>query len=145
MKHSRRILSVLLCAVLLLGLLPAASSAAELPFSDVKAKDWYHESVQYVYDHGLMSGVGGGKFAPGNLMTRAMIVTVLYRMEGEPAVKAKSAFKDVAAGSWYGNPVIWASQNGIVYGYSETKFGPGDNITREQTLITQLSRPGSRD
>ncbi len=132
MKHSRRIFSALLCAVLLLGLLPAASRAAKLPFSDVKEKDWYHESVQYVYDHGLMSGVGEGKFAPGNLMTRAMIVTVLYRMEGEPAVKVKSAFKDVAAGSWYEKPVVWASQNGIVYGYSETKFGPADNITREQ-------------
>ena len=78
MKHSRRIFSALLCAVLLLGLLPTASRAAKLPFSDVKEKDWYHESVQYVYDHGLMSGVGEGKFAPGNLMTRAMIVTVLY-------------------------------------------------------------------
>ena len=110
-----------------------------LPFTDVSETDWFHDAVQYVYDNGLMGGVGDNRFAPNNPTTRAQLVTILYRLEGEPAVTGQSAFTDVEADTWYTNAVAWAAANGIVNGVSETQFAPGNNITREQ-LATILYR-----
>ena len=103
-----------------------------LPFTDVTKGDWFYDAVQYVYDKGMMNGVDGGRFAPNAATSRAMIVTILYRLENEPAVSGKSPFTDVAAGQWYTNAVAWAAANGIVTGTTDTTFAPNGNITREQ-------------
>ena len=110
-----------------------------LPFTDVKEDDWFHDAVRYVYDNGLMDEVGDGQFAPNATTNRAMVVTILYRLAGEPAVSGDTAFTDVAAGQWYTDAVLWAAQNGIVNGVSETEFAPAGDLTREQ-LATVLYR-----
>ena len=79
-----------------------------------------------------MNGVEADKFAPNNTLTRAMLVTILYRVEGSPRLESDSKFSDVVLSDWYGAPVIWASENGIVNGVTETEFAPNANITREQ-------------
>ena len=110
-----------------------------LPFTDVKESDWFHDSVRYVYDNGLMDGVGDGQFAPNATTTRAQLVTILYRLAGEPDVSGDVGFTDVAAGQWYTDAVAWAAQKGIVNGISETEFAPAGDLTREQ-LATILYR-----
>ena len=113
--------------------------AEPLPFTDVKEGDWFHDAVRYVYDNGLMDGVGDGQFAPNATTTRAQLVTILYRLAGEPAVSGDVGFADVAPGLWYSNAVAWAAQKGIVNGISETEFAPSGDLTREQ-LATILYR-----
>ena len=103
-----------------------------LPFTDVKSGDWFYEAVQYVYDKGMMTGVSADRFAPASTTTRGMIVTILYRLENEPAVSGGSAFTDVESGAWYANAVTWAAANDIVNGTSATTFAPNSPITREQ-------------
>ncbi len=103
-----------------------------LPFTDVVSGSWYYDSVAYVYEQGLMGGTGEGRFSPDLTTSRAMIVTILYRLEGSPAVTGSASFADVASGQWYSDGVAWASANGIVTGYSNGSFGPDDTITREQ-------------
>ena len=102
-----------------------------LPFIDVAEQDWFYDDVLYVYENGLMRGTGSDTFSPMASTTRAMIVTVLYRMEGEPE-SGDNIFDDVAEGEYYTDAVAWAAENGIVNGYGDGKFGPNDNITREQ-------------
>lgn len=102
------------------------------PFTDVSTGDWYYDAVKYVYKAGMMNGTTATSFGPEVTTTRAMIVTILYRLEGEPAVSAASVFTDVAAGQYYTNAVAWASSKNIVGGYGDGKFGPEDTITREQ-------------
>ena len=101
-------------------------------FTDVKAGSWYESAVQYAYDNGLFSGMSPTTFAPNATMTRAMLVTVLYRMEGSPEATGVNKFTDVKAGQWYTDAVTWAADNGIVSGMSPTIFNPNGNITREQ-------------
>lgn len=101
------------------------------PFSDVKTDDWYYEYVKYINEKNLMKGISETEFAPNNTVTRAMFVTVLYRLEKEPT-GAKADFADVLDGTYYENAVGWAVQNGIVNGVSETEFAPDNTITREQ-------------
>ena len=110
-----------------------------LPFTDVAETDWFHDAVRYVYDNGLMEGVGDGQFAPNATTNRAMVVTILYRLAGEPDVSGDVAFTDVAPGLWYTDAVAWAAQKGIVNGISETEFSPSGDLTREQ-LATILFR-----
>ena len=110
-----------------------------LPFTDVNEGDWFHDAVQYVYDNGLMDGVGDGQFAPNATTNRAMVVTILYRLAGEPAVSGDVGFADVESGLWYTDAVLWAAQNGIVNGISETEFSPSGDLTQEQ-LATILYR-----
>lgn len=105
---------------------------AGLPFTDVASGSWYYDSVAYVYEQGLMGGTGEGRFSPDLTTSRAMIVTILYRLEGSPAVSGGASFADVTAGQWHSDGVAWASANGIVTGYSNGSFGPDDTITREQ-------------
>ena len=107
---------------------------AEVTFSDVKQDAWYHSSVKYAVENKLMAGVSATEFAPNVTLTRAMLVTVLYRLEGEPDTNKAIPFADVDMSSYYGNAVSWAKQNGIVSGISESKFAPNVNITREQIV-----------
>ena len=105
---------------------------APLPFPDVTEGDWFYDAVRYAYETGLMDGVGDNLFAPNSQTTRAQLVTILYRLAGEPEPGGDSGFSDVAAGIWYTDAVAWAAENGIVNGVSDTEFAPGDDITREQ-------------
>ncbi len=109
--------------------------APDLPFSDVTESDWFYDAVTYAYENGLMDGVGAGLFAPNSETTRAQLVTILYRLSGQPAPSGDSGFSDVETGTWYTDAVAWAAQNGIVNGVSDTQFVPGDDITREQLAV----------
>ena len=100
-------------------------------FKDLKPSAWYHDGIHYCLERGMMNGVGDDKFSPNGNTSRAMLVTILYRMENEPAVTATNPFSDVAYGQWYTNAVIWASENKIVEGY-DGRFSPNAPITREQ-------------
>ena len=110
-----------------------------LPFTDVAEGDWFYDAVRYAYENGLMDGVGGNRFAPNSATTRAQLVTILYRLEGQPAVSGDLPFTDVEAGTWYTDAILWAAQNNIVNGVSDTEFAPGDDLTRQQ-LVTILYR-----
>lgn len=128
-----KIVPVVLCTLgvsILLGC--NASATAQGTFDDVAEDSWYSEAVQYVYDNGIMNGVGEERFAPNETVTRSMLVTILHRMEGEPAAAGSPSFEDVKAGSYYEKAVLWAAEKKIVTGYSDTSFGPDDSITREQ-------------
>ena len=111
---------------------PVNPPSESLPFTDVAAGDWFYDDVVYAYGKGLMNGTDTTTFAPNNTTTRAMVVTMLYRMEGEPAVSAAVSFEDVATDAYYNKAVAWASQNDIVSGMSDTTFAPNNAITREQ-------------
>ena len=112
---------------------------APLPFHDVTEGDWFYDAVRCAYETGLMDGVGDNLFAPNSQTTRAQLVTILYRLAGEPEPGGDSGFADVAAGTWYTDAVAWAAENGIVNGTTDTTFAPGEDITREQ-LVTVLYR-----
>jgi len=103
-----------------------------LAFDDLDITKWYHFDTDYVIENGIFKGTTETTFEPDSAQTRAMMVTVLYRVEGEPAVNRSIPFADVDMGAYYANAVIWGQQNGIIKGYSETEFGPDDKITREQ-------------
>ena len=109
------------------------------PFTDVRESDWFYDAVVYAYENALMDGMGEGTFAPNATTTRAMVVTILYRLEGEPAVSGDLPFTDVEASTWYTDAILWAVQNGIVNGMNDTQFAPGNDLTREQ-LVTILYR-----
>ena len=108
---------------------------APLPFHDVTEGDWFYDAVRYAYETGLMDGVEDSLFAPNSETTRAQLVTILYRLAGEPEPGGDSGFTDVEADTWYTDAVAWAAQNGIVNGVSDTEFAPGDDITREQLAV----------
>ena len=102
------------------------------PFSDVKEEQWFYSSVEYVVKQGLFKGVSETEFAPQTPVTRAMLVTVLYRAEGEPQVQSKADFEDVPQDAYYSKAVDWGKECGIINGMSETEFSPDALITREQ-------------
>ena len=110
-----------------------------IEFVDVKESDWFYDEVQFAVTNGLFNGVGNDKFDPNGSMTRAMLVTVLYRLEGEPTVRGTSPFTDVSNNIWYTDAVIWAEDNAIVNGVGDNKFDPNSSITREQ-MATVLFR-----
>ncbi|MBQ7935086.1 MAG: bacterial Ig-like domain-containing protein, partial [Clostridia bacterium] len=112
---------------------------APFPFVDVPAELWYRSAVEYCYANGLMNGVTATTFDPDGTMTRAMVVTVLYRISGSPAVSGSAGFSDVSAEMWYAEEVAWAAQNGIANGVGDNRFAPEDIITREQ-FVTMLYR-----
>lgn len=103
-----------------------------MPFADVDSGDWYYDAVSYVYANGLMDGTSATTFEPNATLTRAMLVTILWRMEGEPVVNYLMPFTDVDGVAWYAEAVRWASSEGIVEGVSDTSFAPNAEITREQ-------------
>ncbi|MCQ2406459.1 MAG: leucine-rich repeat protein [Oscillospiraceae bacterium] len=106
--------------------------AAVLPFVDVKEADWSYDDIAFVFEKGLMNGTSETTFSPQASTTRGMIVTVLYRLAGEPSFSADCPFNDVAEGSYYEKAIAWAAESGIVTGYGDDAFGPDDSITREQ-------------
>ena len=101
-------------------------------FVDVSRDSWYYDAVYYVYDHDIMDGVGNKKFAPYGDLSRAMIVTTLYRLEDEPRVRNYGTFRDVDEDAWYADAVEWAAEEGIVKGYGKKTFGPNRSVTVEQ-------------
>ena len=107
-------------------------SDSKLPFTDVRTSDWFYEDVAFVYSEGIFSGTSAVTFSPNASMTRAMLVTVLYRLEGEPAVNGRSGFVDVTRNSYYEDAVTWAADNDIVNGTGNLTFSPNANVTREQ-------------
>lgn len=102
-------------------------------YPDLDTAAWYHAYTDYVIDHQMMIGYENGSFGPNRAVTRAMAVTVLYRLAGSPAVETPDTFTDVREGLWYSNAVAWAQTNGIAKGLSETVFAPNQPVTREQT------------
>lgn len=107
-------------------------SGSGLPFADVPSGSWYYDDIAYVYDAGLMTGLTATAFGPNLSTTRGMIVTILWRMENEPAAKHGCPFADVRRGSYYEQAIAWASENGIVTGFDASTFAPDRAITREQ-------------
>ena len=139
----KRAVSLALCLCMVLSLLPLPVLATgKHPFTDVAATDWFNDSVQYVYEHGLMKGTSDVTFAPYRTTQRGMIVTILHRLEGTPTATSGNPFTDVPRGSNYENAIIWASANGIVNGYDNATFGPYDNLTRQQmaTILYRYSQ-----
>lgn len=125
-------------------ILPAIISSGEKDcpsrsFRDLDTTKWYHEAIDTMLREGLMNGTGNGLFEPNGTLTRAMLVTILWRSEGEPAASAQTSFTDVPAGAYYAEAVRWAAANGVVKGVSSTEFGPSKNITRQE-LVTILWR-----
>ena len=110
----------------------ARFSGSGLPFADVPSGSWYYDDIAYVYDAGLMTGLTATAFGPNLSTTRGMIVTILWRMENEPAAKHGCPFADVRRGSYYEQAIAWASENGIVTGFDASTFAPDRAITREQ-------------
>lgn len=136
MNRSKRIISLLLtlCILLLAIPIPAFAAGPQI-FSDVKPGEWYEEAVKYVYDRALMAGTGSSKFSPNLSTTRGMLVTILYRLDGEPTTLSKNPFTDVKPGEYYEKAVDWAAENGIVAGTSATTFAPNKALTREQMAL----------
>ena len=129
----RKSLSLLLAFGLVLSLLAGTALAAPTPtFTDVVEGDWYERDVAYVYEHGLMDGPGSDAFSPSGTTTRAALVTILYRMEGEPAASGTGGFADVAGTAWYAPAVAWAAANHIVTGTTDTTLSPKSTATRAQ-------------
>lgn len=132
-KDGKYVFTMPASAVTVTGAFKAETPApVALPFTDVKSGNWFYDAVKYAYAQGLMTGTSATTFAPNGTMNRAMIVTVLYRLEKSPAVTGASKFTDVPAGQWYSDAVAWAAANKIVNGYDETTFGPMNAVTREQ-------------
>lgn len=148
-----RVLPVILCLLFLLeitacgaakneGLSETLADTSASPlvagqaghFSDVPEGAWYAEAVEYCRQRGIMNGISDTAFAPEETLTRAMLATVLYRVEGSPAVSAPSGFSNVKAGTWYSDPISWAAKNGVVEGYGGGVFGVDDSTTREQAV-----------
>ena len=102
------------------------------PFTDASEKDWFYNDTMFVYKNGLMLGTSKTLFSPHGTVTRGMMATILWRMEGSLAPKGENSFTDVEAGRWYADAITWTAENGIFAGYSKDKFGPDDPITREQ-------------
>ncbi len=130
----RRILSALLAFITAAGtaLGTAGVTAAESPYKDVKTERWSFNEIMYATESGYMNGKGGGLFAPEETMTRAMVVTVLYRFQGEPDIRYQATFSDVKKKDWFANAVLWAESKGIVNGVEPGKFAPNEDVTRQQ-------------
>ena len=136
----KRLLSLALALCLVCSLLPGTALAAgENPFTDVPASHWAHDDITYVYENDLMNGTDGSLFSPESTTTRAQLVTVLYRLAGQPAADWENPFWDVPASAWFHDAVTWAWENDITGGVSSTHFGAGNAVTREQ-LATFLYR-----
>ena len=109
------------------------TAIARFPFTDMVAGTWYYGAAAYAYNNGLFAGMTPTTFAPNATMTRAMLVSVLWRLAGEPAPKAPNTFVDVPDGAWYTDAVTWAAENGVVSGVGGSRFDPSGFVTREQT------------
>ncbi len=144
----KRILSAIMAAVMLMGMIimPVTAAEGQMPFKDVKSGKWYYEAVEYVWKNDLMNGIAEDKFAPDDPMNRAMLVTVLWRVEDSPLPTETTPFTDLKA-NWYKDAVAWAYENEVVNGMTGTLFAPTNPITREQiaTIIYRYARFAGRD
>ena len=105
-------------------------------FTDISSDDWFYDSVKYVNDNGLMTGLNETTFGPYENLARAQFAVILHRISGSPEIEYTDKFPDVADGQWYTDAILWANEAGVVGGYTDTgKFGPGDNINREQMAV----------
>lgn len=138
-KYLQRFAAVALALCMIIGILPMSALAIDsnMPFSDVPSSAWYYDAVAYVYENGLMAGTSGTTFSPNSALTRAMLVTVLYRLAGEPEMRTAADFSDVPASGWYAESVAWAQENGIAAGYADGSFAPDAPVTREQLVAMQ--------
>lgn len=141
MKSLLQNLAALLCLSLSL-LLPSRAAARDSGFVDVAADAWYADAVAYVRDRGLMGGVSGRAFAPDGDASRATLVTALHRAAGSPEAQPGD-FTDLPAGAWYADAAGWAAERGLVGGYGDGRFGPGDPVTREQMAVVLWRYAGS--
>lgn len=136
----KKVLATCLAGTMLLGLVSTSALAVNVDqLVDVEKSDWFYPYVQYVAEQEYMEGIGGNKFAPEMEMSRAMFVTVLYRLDDPSGVSGESKFVDVPADTWYTEAVNWAVANGIVDGIGGNKFAPDSPITREQ-ICTMMTR-----
>ena len=144
MKKVQRFLAMILSLALAFTMAPAAFAAeSDTGFSDVSANAWYADAVEYVSDNGIMNGTSATTFSPESSMTRAMLVTVLYRASGSPAVTGSTNFTDVSSNAYYTDAVAWASANGIVTGYGNGHFGSNDPVNRAQIATILWRYAGS--
>ena len=111
------------------------SICPSINFNDVSKSAWYHEAVDFVLDNNVMSGFGGGRFAPDDKLDRAQVVQVLYNYEGQPATEAEGKFRDVKTSDWYFNATRWGANKGVVTGYGDGSFKPNDKVTIEQVAV----------
>ena len=139
MRNLKKLAALLMAAALMFSLAVTAFAAVDdTGFSDVDADAWYAEAVVYCREHGLMNGTSSTAFSPESNLTRAMLVTVLYRSAGSPAVTGTDDFRDTESGAWYSDAILWASRQNLVNGYGNGLFGTNDPITQEQlNLIFQ--------
>ena len=143
MKFMKRLSLFLLVAALLVSMIPSAFAANS--FTDVRSTDWFSDAVSYVQERGLMSGTSATHFSPNEPTTRAMLVTILYRAAGQPETTGQTSFVDVLARDYFADAVAWASENNIVTGYSRTRFGSNDPVSREQIAAILWRYAGSPD
>ena len=129
---SRLMSAVLVCA-LLFGALSVPASAKS--FSDISSSHPSLDAINYVSDNGIIAGTSSTNFSPNVAVTRAMVVTALYRKAGSPAVSGTNKFTDVSSSAYYYKPVLWATNKGIVSGTSSTTFSPNENITRQDAAV----------
>ena len=141
MNTLRRVL--LLSTVFVFLLTMPACAANEQAYDDVPSGAWYAEAAHALREKGLMNGVGDNRFAPEGVFTRAQLATVLYRLAGSPTASGEDGFTDTASGTWYSDAVLWASQNGIVSGYGDGRFGTNDAATQEQVTVMLWRDAGS--
>lgn len=124
--------------------IPALVNAADTRFSDVFSDEWYAEAVNYCSNNGLMNGTSETLFSPDDEMTRAMLITVLYRKAGSPNVSGSDDFSDTTDGAWYSDSVLWGVQQEIIGGYGNGLFGTNDSVSREQLVTILWRQAGSR-
>ena len=122
---------------------PRDASCPMSGYTDIDMEAWYHDGIHYCLDEGLMDGVGTGLFAPSATTSRAMIVTILWRLQGSPEAEAEETFTDVAPGDWYADAIAWAAEKGVAEGYEDGSFRPNDAITREQLAAMLWRYAGS--
>lgn len=122
---------------------PRDASCPMSGYTDLNMGEWYHDGIHYCLDEGLMDGVDAGMFAPNATTSRAMIVTILWRLQGSPEVEAEETFTDVAPGDWYADAIAWAAAEGVAEGYEDGSFRPNDAITREQLAAMLWRYAGS--
>ena len=131
----KKVFTAVLSALLLVGVLALPAQAAETGYNDIEPDAWYAWCVADVTKRGLMNGTGGGTFTPDGDLTRAMLVTVLWRLSGSPAPGSAPDYSDVASGQWYSDAIAWASGFQVVEGYGGGVFGTNDPVTREQMAV----------
>ena len=141
----RRSIALFLTLFLLLGVIPVCAAEAEVAgFADVPEDAWYAYGIEDVYRRGLMIGTGHDSFSPEDTLTRAMVVTVLWRLAGEPDTGDTIPFTDVPGGEWYSVPVAWAAASGIAKGYGDGRFGLTDPVTREELAVFLYREAGNQ-